>query len=115
MTDSITYEADITQALHEEEGWYLVPINATQYSGVNALGDVTSVIFHICTQKISSNHAGRYKGERVWSYVEERPYTVFRMTLTIMDRPCSMCSFKVPDNLKALWILHNWDAIQALK
>jgi hypothetical protein len=98
---------DIGSALFEEPGWYLLP-------ACNG-ADRRSYIYHVCTQMVTTKFSGRSRnqGQRMWvDEISERHTFVIHHHLNI-HLVCYKCELGASDELKGLFLLHNFDWIQA--
>ena len=98
------YDCDITKALHQEGGWYLMSKqHCYQY---HHLKNLDSIVFHVCSKSwlTKSN-----PNERGVERITVTDYTSHRYRADEMDVECGYCSERPPESVVALWTLHNWD------
>jgi hypothetical protein len=102
MTSQIPY-ADISKALHTDGDWYI--ISTDDFLDLTRKYDYPhkSIVYHQCR-----NYWKRVNG----SYVYYTP-GIYRVSESEFTIPCEDCGSSIPDDLRGLWLLHNFDSIQA--
>ena len=98
----------IEDALFEEPGWYLLPASIVNIFKPGEYKQY-SIIYHICTQLQNVQGQGRYKGQRKWVDENTAPHTFSITTHSTIHYKCSKCGFGASDDLKGLFMLHNFD------
>ncbi len=101
----LNYDCDIDEALHKDGSWYLVP---EKFSYHISTPDVESIVFHVCSKswKIKVNSHADGPTELFTS-----PYTSHWYTPSDILRECPHCHESVPDTIKTLFLLHNWNSL----
>ena len=95
MVHDVDIKEETSHALHQENGWYLIPRRYCRLlADYTATPKMDSMLFHVCSE---SKYAADHKWTSHW-------YATSHMGMC-----CPECGHLPPKGLQGLWLLHNWD------
>lgn len=98
----MTFIVDTTKALYTEGDWYLIGVE--QFASLANKYDWphSSIVYHHCRNTWK-------KDENSYIYHKQGLY---RIAESEFNLPCADCGSVVPETLRGIWLLHNFDSIQ---
>lgn len=94
---------DPSRALHTDGYWHIIVKSKAIEEIVGWVMHVSSVVYHNCPKSSSYNDK-----QNLWTLPVQ-----YRISSTEMDIQCMACHEDVPESIRGLWMLHNFDSIQS--
>ncbi len=90
------------EILHTDGEWHLVVTSSDICEVVGWVVNCDSVVYHLCSKAAEPN-----ENTNLWGLAIQ-----YRITSHELGIPCHVCHETVPEGLRGLWMLHNYDSIR---